>query len=608
MSSRERGIAALLGNGSLLVCLDDRGGLVHACWPHVDRCRHLLELRLGLELDGNVRWLDSDDVVGEQAYLPDTSILRTALHGGDVEAELVDLVCAEAPVLVRHVTSPARDTRLVVRCRPALGGSELGHGSYVDPDTGAIVFYRGGTAVALGLGAEAEARTGRIGCQSGSVAHGRVEGELSIELDGGALLVCALGASPSDALARLRPPLEQGFEQLTEGRRRHDLGRLATTEGGDELVRRSLLVFDLVCDRATGGVIAAPEVDPQMEVSGGYGFVWARDLAYVVLALLAAGRRDLAAGALRWLPTAQAPEGLWLQRHDTAGRLGASWGLHQLDETGAVLFAYESAWRSLHDRALDRELWPSARRAALLLADILDERGLPPETVDLWEEREGSHAYTAAATFGGLRAAAAISKRHEPELADVFAAAAERVRAGIEECFWSDEHERYFRTIPAGEAASGLPYPSAGRPAVEPDDVVDVSLLGLAWPFGAVDPAGERMRLTVAAVERELLQPDGGVLRYAGDTYAGGNRWVLAALWLGLWRRQIRDEQGLAAAVDYAASVSTPLGLLPEQVTAAGDPAWVLPLTWSHAMLVLAARPELELVRAFAGTSSSVRV
>ena len=41
----------------------------------------------------------------------------------------------------------------------------------------------------------------------------------------------------------------------------------------------------------------------------------------------------------------------------------------------------------------------------------------------------------------------------------------------------------------------------------------------------------------------------------------------------------------------------TALGLLPEQVTRDGEPAWVVPLGWSHAMFLLAARPELALIR-----------
>jgi GH15 family glucan-1,4-alpha-glucosidase len=124
-----------------------------------------------------------------------------------------------------------------------------------------------------------------------------------------------------------------------------------------------------------------------------------------------------------------------------------------------------------------------------------------------------------------------------------------------------------------------------------------VSLLGLAWPFAAVDPSGERMRATVAVLESELGAPDGSLLRYAGDTYAGGNKWVLAALWLGLWHRQAGDQGNFERSVEYALSAQTGLGLLPEQVTEDGEPAWVVPLAWSHAMLLLAARPELELVK-----------
>jgi GH15 family glucan-1,4-alpha-glucosidase len=324
-------------------------------------------------------------------------------------------------------------------------------------------------------------------------------------------------------------------------------------------------------------VIAAPELDPHFESSGGYGFVWGRDLAFIVLAFLAAGRSDLASRALRWLPRAQEPEGLWLQRHWTDGSLAPSWCKHQLDETGAALFAYEAAWRALRDKTLDGDLWPSARRAAEFLLGTIENDGIPCTTADLWEEREGRHAFTAAAIYGGLRSAASMAHRHEADRARAYDEAAEVIRAGIERELWSDFHGRYLRSIG--------------------DPVADVSLLGLAWPFAAVDPAGERMHATVAALETELRCPSGGVMRYAGDTYAGGNRWVLAALWFGLWHRQVGDDPGLARALEHALEVQTELGLLPEQVTKSGDPAWVVPLAWSHAMLLLASRPELELVR-----------
>jgi GH15 family glucan-1,4-alpha-glucosidase len=453
-----------------------------------------------------------------------------------------------------------------VHCAPQLDGVVGGLAANVDGNC--VVFYRRDVALAVGA----------VGAEVYATGLGPTEGGLSVPFDGDAVLALAFGKSSREAVARLDAALQQDFDELVSARMHYDAGRLSraeTSQNGDvgALYRRSLLALELLTDRNSGSVIAAPELDPAFEHSGGYGFVWGRDLAFIVLAFLSAGRDDLARRALRWLPTAQEPEGLWLQRHWTNGSLAPSWCRHQLDETGAILFAYEAAWQRLGDAELDAELWPSARRAAEFLIGTLDEDGLPVATADLWEEREGRHAFTAAAIYGGLRAAASMAQRHEPEFGHGYEAAAEIVREAIERELWSDFHGHYLRSLG--------------------DPTLDVSLLGLAWPFAAVDPGGERMRATVAALQKELGCPAGSLRRYAGDTYAGGNQWVLAALWLGLWSRQVGDAEGLNRALTYALGAQTDLGLLPEQVTDEGKPAWVVPLAWSHAMLLLAARPEL---------------
>jgi glucoamylase len=532
----------VLGNGSLLATLSERGRVQGLWWPHPDREQQLGELRLGIQLDGVTRWLDDETFVWEQSYADGSMLLRTVCRTAGLEVTIDDLVHPTEPALVRRVSCTARGARLVVRFR-ALEG-------------------------ALALGTESAASR---------------DGTPSCALEGSVELACAFASSREEAAERAAAIVGAGFDQHADARRRHDAVRVAQAKPArqqavTELYERSLLVFDALADRETGAVIAAPELDPDFVRSGGYGFVWARDLAFLFLAFLAARRRDLVEGALRWLPSAQEQAGLWLQRHWTDGSLAPSWNAHQLDETGTVLFAYEAAWRELQDETLDAGLWPSTRRAADFLLGSIETHGIPCETADLWEERDGCHAYTTAATVGGLRAAASFAQRHEPALADTYGDAAERLAAALDRCFWSGEHGRYLRTLG--------------------DPTVDVSLLGLAWPFGAVDPRGARMRATAEAVERVLGRPGGGIMRYERDTYAGGNPWVLAALWLGLYRRQIEDAEGHARALDYARRVATPLQLLAEQVTDEGEPAWVVPLAWSHAMLVLAARPELELVRA----------
>ncbi len=568
------GPAAILGNGSLLATLSSHGQVERLFWPTLDRGSHLGELRVGIEENDEHRWLEGE---AEQSYLLDTNVLVTKL--GDYE--LVDLVHEREPVLVRRVTGPAGG-RLVVHCHPQLDGT--GRALAASVDANRVVFYRRDIALAIGA-LEADAF---------ATGLGDTEGGVTFTFGGEAVVVYAFGASSREAVARLDAALQQPFVSLLASRRKHDASRLASAakpavegESLGPLYRRTLLALDLLTDRRTGSVIAAPELDPDFEHSGGYGFVWGRDLAFIVLAFLAAGRTDLAERALRWLPHAQEPEGLWLQRHWTDGSLAPSWCKHQLDETGAILFAYEAAWQALGDGKLDAELWPSARRAAEFLLGTIEADGIPCDTADLWEERDGRHAFTAAAVYGGLRAAASMARRHDLPLAEAYDAAAEVVQEAIERELWSEFHGRYLRSIG--------------------DPTLDVSLLGLAWPFAAVDPGGERMRATVAALEAELGDAATGVRRYAGDTYAGGNDWVLAALWLGLWHRQVGDNAGHRQALEYAVFAQTDLGLLPEQVTDEGEPAWVVPLAWSHAMLLLAARPELPLVLAHGEAAATHR-
>jgi len=611
--------AALIGNSSLLVTISERGELERIFWPNVDHGQHLGELRMGIERDGETLWLDEEPCSWGQTYLDGSSVLRTSTEIRGATIEVTDLVTPAEPVLARGIRSSAAE-RLVVRIAPSLDGDERSGAGYVDPGSGALVFYLRDVALAVELVApEAivalRESNGREPTQDVVVHRAPVEGSITGALDREALLLVAFGATPDEAIARLRRPAAVGCDVLESERIAYDretvaLAAPSADDAVTTLYARSLLVLEQLTDRQTGATIAAPEFDPSFEQSGGYGFVWPRDLGYVVLSFLAARRGDLAVPALRWLAREQAPEGLWLQRYWTDGSLAPSWGLHQLDETGMVVFAYEAAWRELGDAALDRELWPSARAAADFLCNFLDEEtGLPLPSVDLWEQTDGQHSYSAAATYGGLAAASAMASRHEPALAARYRETAERVRSGIEDHLWSDEHGRYLRSRWVGRSDElgetppkvfdrPLRYPTRAVRSVDREDGrVDSSLLGLSWPFRAVDPDSPRMRATVQAVARGLRLEDGGVLRHEDDDYAGGNPWLISTLWLGLAGRQAGNENSHREAIAYALDRQTPLGLLPEQVTRDGHPAWAVPLGWSHAMLILAARPELSLVR-----------
>jgi GH15 family glucan-1,4-alpha-glucosidase len=81
----------------------------------------------------------------------------------------------------------------------------------------------------------------------------------------------------------------------------------------------------------------------------------------------------------------------------------------------------------------------------------------------------------------------------------------------------------------------------------------------------------------------------GGIHRYEGDSYAGGNPWVLATLWMSIFHSLLGNREKALEYLGWTEANSSPAGLLPEQVNRHhGGPAWVLPLNWSHAMYILA--------------------
>ena len=516
----------MLGNGALLVTLSARGEVERLLWPHVDGPSHVTELRLGLRPGDTISWLDADASAWRQSWAADDiSVLRTTVETASGTVEIVDAVDPLEPVLVRRITAPAGGA--AVFCAARLAGSEIQTGGHVDPSTGAIVFYR--RDVALAIATDAPVTSAAVVSHDGipdAVTHvGPMQGLLEARHDVVVHVVFALAASPFEALARARSHAAAPGGVVAR-RRAADVALLAEVPAAADpcpelarLVRRSVLVLDQLTDRATGGIVAAPEMDERFTESGGYGFVWPRDLSYVVLGLLAAGRAEPAAAALRWLVRVQAPEGLWLHRHWTTGELAPSWGLHQLDETGIVLFAAEAAWEQLRDESLDDELWPASRRGADFLLGFLDpETGLPKASVDVWEQQDGQHAYTAASVVGGLNAAGRAAARHGDDVrARAYRAAASGVATAIDEALWDPGSGRHLRAVTVvraqgGTAAPGsafarpIPYPNRRVAAVVPrDDTLDCSLLGLVWPFHALDPASERVRATVDAVAAGLV-------------------------------------------------------------------------------------------------------
>jgi GH15 family glucan-1,4-alpha-glucosidase len=239
------------------------------------------------------------------------------------------------------------------------------------------------------------------------------------------------------------------------------------------------------------------------------------------------------------------------------------------------------------------------RPAEFLLRYRDSSTGLPLPSWDLWEERRGVHAFTAAAVHAGLLAAANFAASFgEDRLRARFAAGAESIKAAVAEHLFDRERKRFVRSL--------LENPDG---SLTPDLTLDASLFGL-WRFGMFDPLDPRVVATMRAVrERLWIQtPIGGVARYENDYYqrvsddvqkVAGNPWFICTLWFAEYAIAAAQNLGeldqALAILNWTAARALPSGVLAEQVHPyTGVPISVSPLTWSHATFVKAVMKYLE--------------
>ena len=381
-----------------------------------------------------------------------------------------------------------------------------------------------------------------------------------------------------------------------------------------ELYDRSLLALKLLSDKHTGAIIAAPEFDRPRQYCGGYGYVWPRDGAFIGYSLDVAGKREEAEAYLDYARRVQQPNGVWLHRYFATGQLASSWGLIQIDETGAMIWGMAQHYQITGSKEFLTRSWDSIDRAATHLASALDpETGLPLPSMDLWEEEFSESVYAAAATAGGFAAASecALTLGKQAEARE-WARLADQIRSAVRDQLWDSHAKLVLRSINkriSEEAykkgrrrdrrnydkfhVNGELYPTFIQ---RTDRRAESSALGLVFPFAVFEPSDPMIRQTVSTLAKRLwVKKTGGIMRYEDDRYVGGNPWILTTLWLAIYYLEAGDRKRALSLIRWAVDHETSLGLLTEQVDKkSGEPVWAVPLGWSHAMLVIAARKAVQ--------------
>ena len=374
-----------------------------------------------------------------------------------------------------------------------------------------------------------------------------------------------------------------------------------------EIYLRSILLFPLLTNQATGGIIAAPEVDEERNYCGRYAYCWPRDAVFVTRAFdILKMTKETEKFYRTFCKNTQSKNGMWEQRFYTDGKLAPCWG-YQIDETASVVYGVYSHYKYTKDEKFLKDNLRMCEKATEFLKKYikqnlnikdLDEDIVKKEiensiysnkekihvSYDLWEMHEGIHLYSLASIYAAFECIQKIYKILGKDVSNFEnnRLKEEKITKSIKEIEKLQvEIKKYINTnLYDGKKNSYV--------RSTDDKKIDVSMIGAVVPFKVFTPKEKKVQNTVEKINLTLRTYSGGYQRFEGDHYMNGNPWPIANLWMTLYYLEKGEKKKAKETFDFVVKTVGKHSLLGEQVdNNTLKPNWVLGLGWAHAMFII---------------------
>ena len=351
---------------------------------------------------------------------------------------------------------------------------------------------------------------------------------------------------------------------------------------------RSILLFPLLTNETTGGIIAAPEIDENLTQCGRYAYCWPRDAVFITRALdILKMNKEAEKFYSTFCKMTQSKNGRWEQRFYTDGKLAPCWG-YQIDETASVVYGvYNHYEYTKNEEFLKNNLHMCEKAIEFLkkyTRDLIDNTGIYHVSYDLWEMYEGVHLYSLSAIFSAFDSMIKIynvlgkntSDFENNRLKD------EKVNKSINEMSKLQlEIKNYINENLYDENRKSYVRNTN-------DKRMDISILGSIIPFNVFSPKEKKILNTIENINLTIRTYTGGYQRFEYDHYRNGAPWPIANLWMTLYYLEIGEKKKAKETFDFVLKTSGKHSLLGEQIdNETLKPNWVIGLGWSHAMFII---------------------
>lgn len=374
-----------------------------------------------------------------------------------------------------------------------------------------------------------------------------------------------------------------------------------------DIYKRSILLFPLLANHETGGIIAGAEIDEYFTKCGRYAYCWPRDAVFITKAMdILKMQKETEKFYKNFCQKTQSKNGMWEQRFYTDGKLAPSWG-YQIDETASVVYGvYEHYKISKSEKFLKDNLKMCEKAIEFLkkyTKDWLDlediEKDIVKEEIekerkngehkyhisyDLWEMCEGIHLYSLSSIYSAFES---MKQMYNILGKNISGFDNNRLK---EEKISKNEKELEYLQLEIKKFIDKNMYDETSNSYLRntEDKKMDISMLGMVVPFNMFSAKDKKVKNTIEKINLSLRTYTGGYQRFENDNYMNGNPWPIANLWMTLYYLEIGEKEKAKETFDFVIKTSGRHEFLGEQVdNNTLRPNWVIGLGWSHAMFVI---------------------
>lgn len=631
----------ILANGNIFVGLNAYGFVSDFFFPYVGVENHVRgeAHRVGVWQNNHLSWLDDGSWDIKINLQQDTFIgLMTCVHTHTgLSLRITNVVYNEKNIFLREIevtnkTDHTTDIKIFFHQVFSIYETLQGDTAYYDPVKNALIHYEGRrmflvygessdipfTDYSVGLygieGKEGTFRDAEDGVLSQNpIEHGHVDSTLSIALTlhknetKKAYYWITVGETKAEVYElhdyiQYRGPthfIESTAKFWKAWLNRQEYLTCSNTEPKLlELFKKSLFYIRGNIDNR-GAILASGDSDMLQHGRDTYSYMWPRDGAMTVMALLEVGEYNISKHFFKFCNDVLEPDGYLMHKYRSDKSLGSSWHPFvkngesilpiQEDETALVLVALWEYYQKTKDiEFIEIHYNDVTKRMATFLTEFTHEKtGLPLPSYDLWEEKHGVSTFTSASVYAGLIAGAKFAKLFEKENDEkLFSDTAAKMKEAILTHLYNKDIKMFVKLLNTKDGV------------VNYDTTIDMSSVYAIYTYGVLDINDPIITECIKTIEEKLRIHTGidGVPRYVGDRYYSQvegipNPWYITTLWLAqyyaLVAKKIEDLEIVTYWLNWVVTHSPLSGVLSEQLHPyTGEQLSATPLTWSHAEYV----------------------